>query len=575
MSPTPHGGILCDLHSRDSSIRSELLTESKNLPSLILSERSLCDLELIMNGGFSPLKGFMNQEDYHSVLHQLRLSNGILWSIPITLDITDAKIKSLSIRLGSRIVLKDPRDHTSLAIMTINSIWKPNQIEESEKVFESTDQLHPSIYYLFNSTHSNYIGGEIQSINLPIHYDYQSIRFTPFQLRQRFQDLSWNKIIAFQTRNPMHKAHVNLTLRASLEHQHGNLLIHPVVGLTKPGDIDYHTRVKVYKAVLETYPKGLATLALLPLAMRMAGPREAVWHAIIRRNYGATHFIVGRDHAGPGKSSKGTDFYSPYEAQSLVKKYQNELEIKMIPFGSMIYLPESDEYKPIQEIKDGIQTKDLSGTELRRLLQNGDEIPTWFSFSSVIKILKEAYPPKHKQGFVIFLTGLDRSIKTNLSKALETSLQETSSRSITLLTNSSPPTLNQTEENSDPERLQTHAFLCAELCKSGSAVISSSNLTSKEINRTYLLESVKKKGGRGANGMGVLVHVLGGLEDADGDGDGINGNIENNKDSWVNGNGTINGIVKTNGNGTINGNGHNGNVKINGKKKLNGFKEIG
>lgn len=500
-----------------------------------------------MNGGFSPLTGFMTQEVYNSVLNSLRLKNGLLWPIPITLDINEEEIKSLSINLGTRLVLKDPRDHTSLAILTINSVWKPDKTEEALRVFKTTDLQHPSVNYLFNSTKSTYIGGEIQALNPPVYYDYSSLRYTPSQLRQKFQNLSWKKIVGFQTRNPMHKAHVNLTLKASSK-VNGNLLIHPVVGITKPGDIDYHTRVKVYKAVIEMYPEGMATLALLPLAMRMAGPREAVWHAIIRRNYGATHFIVGRDHAGPGKSSSGADFYSPYEAQSLVQTHQKELGIEIIPFASMIYLPKTNEYKPMNEIENGVETKDISGTELRRLLRDGEPIPNWFSFQSVVEILREAYPPRNKQGFVLFLTGPGRSSKRNLSKALQTTLHEKSNRSITLLLDSSTKHL-------DPEGIKSHAFISAELCRSGAAVISCSDYTSTEENRQVCLEGVKRKGGRGGNGIGFLVYVSGSF--------GTDAVGESNANSQINGNVKINGILKTN-----------GNAKINGHSKINGFQKI-
>ncbi|KAH9814944.1 hypothetical protein DFH28DRAFT_893961 [Melampsora americana] len=544
MLPKPHGGVLCDLLLRDSSIRSDLLKESYTLPSITLSERSLCDLECIMNGAFSPLTGFMTQEDYENVLNSSRLRSGTLWTIPITLDITDEQIKRHSIKLGTRLVLKDSRDLNSLAILSIKSIWKPNKVQEALKVLNTLDPFHPSVNYLFHQTQDHYIGGELESIELPIHFDYHSLRFTPIQLRQKFEESAWKTIVGFQTRNPMHKAHVNLTLKA-LKEVKGNLLIHPVVGLTKPGDIDYHTRVKVYKAVLETYPKGLATLALLPLAMRMAGPREAVWHAIIRQNYGATHFIVGRDHAGPGKSSKGEEFYRSDEAQELIESYSNELKIKIIRMEPMIYLPKTNEYKSINELSNGIEFNEISGSELREFLKNDVQIPDWFSFQKVIEILKESYPPKNKQGFVIFLTGPNQLSKIKLSKALELILHESSSRSIKLLSDSNLPiSFNPTETKEEEEESKMISFLSAELSKAGIAVISL--ISNHEHLRMKSVEYVRKNGGRDQNGMVILVYVS---ESVDRD--------EVERDEVIE-NGEVNGINE-----------------INGNENLKEFKEIG
>jgi sulfate adenylyltransferase len=278
-------------------------------------------LELIMNGGFSPLEGFMNQKDYQSVVNNLRLKSGLLFSMPITLDVTDQDIETLGLESKKRIVLRDPRDDAPLAILTIQDIYKPDKIEEATKVFGDNDIAHPGVKYLHTQTKEFYVGGTVEAIQSPIHYDYIAHRHTPAELRAHFKKLHWTRVVAFQTRNPMHRAHRELTVRAARNRQ-ANVLIHPVVGLTKPGDIDHYTRVRVYQALMPKYPNGMAALSLLPLAMRMGGPREAVWHAIIRKNFGNTHFIIGRDHAGPGKNSKGADFYGPYDAQKLVAKYQ-------------------------------------------------------------------------------------------------------------------------------------------------------------------------------------------------------------------------------------------------------------
>merc|ERR1711977_545094 len=335
MANVPHGkdAILKDLHVRDASQRAQLLAESDNLPSIALTERHLCDLELIMNGGFSPLEGFMGQKDYESVVDTLRLADGTLFAMPITLDVSSERIAQLGLAAGSRVTLRDFRDESPLAILTISDIYEFNKSKEAASVF----------------------GADVQAINPPNHYDYINLRYTPAELRAYFQKLAWRQVVAFQTRNPMHRAHRELTVRAARQ-QHANVLIPPVVGLTKPGDVDSFTRVRVYEAIIRTYPNGMAALALLPLAMRMGGPREAVWHAIIRKNFGATHFIVGRDHAGPGKNSQGKDFYGPYDAQYAVEKYKDELNIEMVPFQMMTYLPSSDEYQPIDEVPEGVKT---------------------------------------------------------------------------------------------------------------------------------------------------------------------------------------------------------------------------
>ncbi|EDO17383.1 hypothetical protein Kpol_1060p39 [Vanderwaltozyma polyspora DSM 70294] len=400
--PEPHGGELKDLLARDSNKRDQLLQLSKSIDSnkiWNLSDRQICDIELIINGGFSPLSGFLNQSSYNSVVENSRLPNGILWTIPITLDVNKSFAENLS-KNDKLLLLQD--NEIPIAILTVDDIYKPDKKIEAEKVFRG-DPEHPAIDYLFNKAGDYYIGGEIEAIQLPVHYDYLGFRKTPSQLRSDFNSRQWDRVVAFQTRNPMHRAHRELTVRAARE-ANAKILIHPVVGLTKPGDIDHHTRVRVYQEIVKRYPSGLADLSLLPLAMRMAGDREAVWHAIIRKNYGATHFIVGRDHAGPGKNSKGVDFYGPYDAQLLVESYKNELNIEVVPFRMVTYLPDEDRYAPIDEIDTTkVKTLNISGTELRKRLRDGGEIPEWFSYPEVVKILRESNPPRSKQGFALLL----------------------------------------------------------------------------------------------------------------------------------------------------------------------------
>ncbi|KAK6465208.1 sulfate adenylyltransferase [Scheffersomyces coipomensis] len=471
--PTPHGGVLQDLVIRDAAKQPQLLKESESLQSLTLTPRQLCDLELILNGGFSPLTGFLNEQDYNSVVSDLRLSTsinpatgkGYLWSIPITLDVDEPT--ALSLKLGQRIVLKDLRDEKLLAILTIESIYKPNKHVEAKQVFRG-DPEHPAVKYLFETAGDYYIGGSLEGLNYPTHYDYVESRKTPTELRKEFHNLGWDdqNIVAFQTRNPMHRAHRELTIRAAKDiGSTGHILIHPVVGLTKPGDIDHHTRVKVYTQILKKFPDGLATLSLLPLAMRMGGDREALWHALIRTNYGVDHFIVGRDHAGPGKNSQGVDFYGAYDAQDLLKQYEEELTIKIVPFRMVTYLPEEDRYAPIDTIDlSKVKTANISGTELRNKLKTGDEIPAWFSYPEVVSILRETNPPRSKQGFVIIIDN-EEKIGDYLSFALQSTLNQFSGeRRITKL-----------GEN------HLDSFLINELVKAGSGVIVTTNSSIKSI----------------------------------------------------------------------------------------------
>ncbi|TIC21097.1 sulfate adenylyltransferase [Wallemia mellicola] len=508
MSNPCHGNVLKDLHVRDADKHDALVAESETLPSVSLTERQLCDLELIMNGGFSPLEGFMNKKDYEGVVENMRLTDGLVFTIPVTLDLSSEKIKELGLSESSRVTLRDPRDENPLAIITVEDIWQPNKENEAAKVFGAgeNDLAHPAIAYLHNNVKDSYVGGKVQAVNPPLHYDYVAQRFTPAELRSHFKKLAWRKVVAFQTRNPMHRAHRELTVRAARQRQ-ANVLIHPVVGLTKPGDVDHFTRVRVYQSIMPKYPNGMAQLALLPLAMRMAGPREAVWHAIIRKNFGTTHFIVGRDHAGPGKNSHGKDFYGPYDAQELVTSFKDELKIEMVPFQMMTYLPETDEYQPVDEVPQGTPTANISGTELRRRLKTGAHIPDWFSYDSVVKTLRESYPPRLQQGFTIMLTGLWNSGKDQIAKALQVKLNEQGGRSVSLLLGETVRQELSTELGFSREdrhkNLQRIAFVSAELSRAGAAVIASP-IAPIEESRKQARKTVETTGGAGNF---FLIHV--------------------------------------------------------------------
>lgn len=402
---------------------------AQELPALVLTQRQLCDLELLLNGGFAPLSGFMNQQDYKSVLQRMRLHDGRLWPIPITLDVNQEFAEKLSI--GDEIALRDP-ENLLLATLKIEDIWKVDREDEAQKVYATQDQHHPAVAYLYHQVQDYYLGGKLLGISLPHHYDFSYLRHTPAELRELFQQRGWKKIVAFQTRNPMHRAHQELTLRA-IEQTNAHLLIHPVVGMTKPGDIEYYTRVRCYEQVLMTYSPDNAFLSLLPLAMRMGGPREAVWHAIIRKNYGCTHFIVGRDHAGPGKNANGENFYDVYAAQQLALTHQQEIGIEIIPFQEMAYSHQQNRYFPLDQFPKEETPTSISGTELRQRLQKNMDIPEWFSYPGVIKELRKAYPPKHQQGFTLFFTGLPSSGKSTIANAIALKLRELTDRQITLL----------------------------------------------------------------------------------------------------------------------------------------------
>ena len=407
----------------------KLRMEAASLPSWDLLPRQICDLELLMNGGFHPLKGFLSEDDYNGVVDNMRLSDGTLWPMPITLDVSEAFAEKIA--LGQDIALRD-QEGVILATLTVTDKWTPNKAHEAKKVFGADDSAHPGVNYLHHTAGKVYLGGPITGIQTPVHYDFKMRRDTPNELRAYFRKLGWRRIVAFQTRNPLHRAHQELTFRAAREAQ-GNLLIHPVVGMTKPGDVDHFTRVRCYEAVLDKYPAATTTMSLLNLAMRMAGPREAVWHGLIRRNHGCTHMIVGRDHAGPGKNSAGEDFYSPYEAQDLFRTHQDEIGIEMVDFKQMVYVQDRAEYQPADEVAKDATVLNISGTELRRRLREGLEIPEWFSFPEVVSELRRRYPPRAQQGFTVFFTGFSGSGKSTIANALMVKLMEMGGRPVTLL----------------------------------------------------------------------------------------------------------------------------------------------
>ena len=483
----------------------ELKNESLNYKSWVLNERQICDLEMILNGGFAPLNCFLNRDDYESVLSSMRLNNGSLWPIPINLDVNEEF--SRKINPGDKLTLKD-KEGFSIAIIDIEDIWNPDLKKECMSVYGTTDNTHPGVDYLLNHSNPIYVGGKIRAISKLNHYDYREIRHDPKSLKKKFKELGWSNIVAFQTRNPLHKAHVEMTLRA-IDELDAKLLIHPVVGMTKPGDVDHYTRVRCYKHVLSKYPDDKAFLSLIPLAMRMAGPREALWHAIIRKNYGCSHFIVGRDHAGPGLDSDGKPFYGPYAAQEILNQYEQEIGIKMIPFKFLVYLPKEDCYKPIDEIPEGTNYKTVSGTELRNLLDKGKEIPNWFTYNEVAYELQKSRPPVSKRGFTVFFTGFSGSGKSTLANGLLVKLLEQGSRPVTLLDGDIIRTHLSSELGFSKEHRSINVkrigYVASEITKNGGIAVCAP-IAPYESDRNYNRKLISKLGGY------IEVHVATSLE---------------------------------------------------------------
>jgi sulfate adenylyltransferase len=424
----PHGGTLIDL-----LVEADRATELKKCaidwPNWQLSRRQLCDLELLAYGGFSPLTGFLGQQDYLSVCESMRLSDGTLWPVPVTLDISEEALASAG-KTGM-IALRDP-EGVLLAALQIAEVWRPDLRAEAATVLGTIDPTHPGVNHLLHKTNRYYISGTLEVVQLPEHRDFCALRRTPAEVRDEFARRGWNRVVAFQTRNPMHRAHQQLTLRAARD-AGAQLLIQPVVGIGKPGDVDRYTRVRCYQAILPSYPDGSVLLSLLPLAMRMAGPREALWHAIIRKNYGATHFIVGRDHAGPGLDSEGHPFYRPYEGQELLRTHEDELGVQIMAFKRMVYLEDNDTYVGEDEVPSGARALSISGTELRQRLSEGRPLPNWFTPPEVAAQLRRSYPPRSQQGFTVFFTGLSGAGKSTIANALRAKLRDCTGRHVTLL----------------------------------------------------------------------------------------------------------------------------------------------
>ena len=465
---TPYGGKLVDLVTTGKE-RDELLSRASKLSSIKITMRNLCDLELLATGGFSPLDRFMGKADYERVLHEMRLSDGVLFPLPITLTADPKELPTV----GEDLVLRNSNNDV-IAVMTLDEVYHWDANTEAALAYGSTDVKHPMVSEMARWG-KVCISGPIKVVNLPRYHDFIELRRTPAQVREMLEGMGNTNVVAFQTRNPLHRIHEELTKRAAAQ-VGGSLIIHPVVGMTKPGDVDHYTRVRIYKALVDNYyDKQSTLLSLLPLAMRMAGPKEVLLHAIIRRNHGANHFIVGRDHAGPGKDSTGKPFYGPYDAQEQMKLYEHELGVKMIPFEELVYLPDEDRYVEGKDVPAGAKTLNISGTQVRdEYLAKGKLLPQWFTRPETAEILREMYPPRHKQGFCIWFTGLSGSGKSATTQVL-TSLLLERGREIAILDGDVVRThlskgLGFSKEDRDTNILRI-GFVAGEIVHAGGAVI--------------------------------------------------------------------------------------------------------
>jgi sulfate adenylyltransferase len=427
-SAEPHGGSLVNLlvdEQRAGVLKNIVL----NLPDITLNDRQLCDLELLANGAFSPLTGFMNRSDYESVLDRMRLQNNVLWPIPICLDVSELQTRSLE--AGQSVALRDPEGYL-LAVMHIEDIWQADPEKEAVKVYGTSDRRHPGTNYLYTQAGQYYLGGKLEVLSLPLHFDFKQLRQTPSEIRAAFKKLDWKRMVGFFTRNPIHRPQFAMTINA-MRQARANLLLLPIAGMTKPGDFDHYTRVRCYRQVARHYPPDSHMLSLLPLAMRWSGPREALLHAIVSKNYGCTHFIAGRDHAGPGRDHNGQPYYASDGAAKLTQAYAEEIGMTVVPFAEMVYLPFEDEYRCADQVPEGTQFISLSGTDIRDRIRTGRRIPEWATFAEVVEELQKAYPPPRRQGFTVFFTGLSGAGKSTIAKILYASLLEIGDRPVSLL----------------------------------------------------------------------------------------------------------------------------------------------
>ncbi len=427
MTNIPHGNKLVNLIVEPDRAK-DLQKLSRNLQSITLTRRQLSDIELLMTGAFSPLRSFMTSDEYNDVRDHLRLPDGTLWPVPICLDVSTEEASHL--KPGQSVALRDAEGFM-VAVLTIEEIWSPDKALEAENIYGTQDVAHPGVDCLFHQTGSHYVGGAIEGIQFPLHFAFRRLRHTPAEIRTLYKKLGWRRIVGFHTRNPLHRAQFEMTLRA-MNQARANLLLHPVVARVRPGDIDTYTRIRCYLELGTKYPPNMMLLSLLPLSMRMAGPREALLHAIIRKNYGCTHFVIGRNHASP-LPSEGRPFYDQGAARELAQSFGDEIGIAIVHFDEMVYVVEENAHMPVSEVPADTTVRSLSDDDFHRKIRTGKQVPEWFTFPQVAKVLQKAYPPRHQQGFTVFCTGLSGAGKSTIARVLHARFLEMGGRPVTLL----------------------------------------------------------------------------------------------------------------------------------------------
>ncbi len=464
------------------------------MPDIILNDRQICDFELLITGVFSPLKGFMKQIDYESVLDRMRLETGELWPIPICLDIPESL--ALTLEKGQSVALRDPEGFL-LGIMNVEDIWPINIEKEALAIYNTRDKSHPGVDYLYNKSDKYYIGGEVQALNLPIHPDFKQIRNTPTEVRKIFSKLGWKRIVGFQTRQPIHRPQFEMTIQA-MQKARANLLLLPITGVTKQGDFDHFTRMRCYQKVAAHYPPDSYILNLLPLAMRMAGPREAILHMIIGKNFGCTHFVIGHDHASPGNSSSNEPFYKYDDAIKLAHNAHKEIGVQTVTFEEMVYLPFEDEYKIASRVPENTDTISFTGTDIQKRIRAGKKVPDWATFPEVIHELQKSYPPPLKQGFTVFCTGLSGAGKSTIANILYSKFLEIGTRPVTLLDGdivrrNLSSELNFSKEHRDIN-VKRIGFVAAEITKNRGIAICAP-IAPYENTRNKIRKSIEAHGG--------------------------------------------------------------------------------
>lgn len=464
---TPFGGRLVDLVVRGDEAE-ELRRCVVDLPVLRLSERAMLDLELMATGAFSPLTTFLGKADYESVLERMRLADGTVWPVPVTLPVDDG----VTLHDGAQYALRTPKNEV-MAVLDLTEVYECDVAREARHVFGRYDLRHPVIAEM-SGWGRRYVSGRLRVLALPTYHDFVDLRLTPAQVRSRLDERTASSVVAFQTRNPLHRSHEEMTRRAA-DDRDAILLLHPAIGLTRPGDVDHYTRVRSYRVLVQRYYDPRRTvLAVIPLAMRLAGPREAVWHAIIRRNYGANHFIVGRDHAGPGVDASGRPFFGPYDAQEMVARHEADIGVRMVDFAELVYLPDEDRYEEVSRVGSDARSVSLSGTQVRERLARGEALPSWFTRPETASMLAETYPPRHRQGFCVWLTGLSAAGKSAIAEVLTVRLMERG-RKVTLLDGDVVRThlssgLGFSREDRD-KNVRRIGFVASEVARHGGAAV--------------------------------------------------------------------------------------------------------